>query len=40
MARVYGLEVVRMSSADVLPYDYENYGKEILVYLDAAKNKS
>ncbi|MGB0115643.1 MAG: M28 family metallopeptidase [Terriglobales bacterium] len=40
MARIYGLEVVRMSSADVLPYDYENYGKEILVYLDAAKNKS
>jgi N-acetylated-alpha-linked acidic dipeptidase len=34
------LEVLRMSSADVLPYDYENYGKEILVYLDAAKNKS
>jgi N-acetylated-alpha-linked acidic dipeptidase len=40
MARVYGLEVVRMSSADVLPYDYENYGKEILVYLDSAKSKS
>ncbi|MFY9841540.1 MAG: M28 family metallopeptidase [Terriglobales bacterium] len=40
MARVYGLEVLRMSSADVLPYDYENYGKEILVYLDAAINKS
>jgi N-acetylated-alpha-linked acidic dipeptidase len=40
MARVYGLEVIRMSSADVLPYDYENYGKEILVYLDAAKSKS
>ena len=40
MARVYGLEVLRMSSADVLPYDYENYGKEILVYLDAARNKS
>jgi N-acetylated-alpha-linked acidic dipeptidase len=39
MARIYGLEVLRMSSADVLPYDYENYGKEILVYLDAAKNK-
>jgi N-acetylated-alpha-linked acidic dipeptidase len=39
MARVYGLELIRMSSADVLPYDYENYGKEILVYLDAAKNK-
>jgi N-acetylated-alpha-linked acidic dipeptidase len=40
MARIFGLEVLRMSSADVLPYDYENYGKEILVYLDAAKNKS
>ncbi len=40
MARIYGLEVLRMSCADVLPYDYENYGKEILVYLDAARNKS
>jgi len=40
MARIYGLEVLRMSSADVLPYDYEDYGKEILVYLDAARNKS
>ncbi|MGB6383835.1 MAG: M28 family metallopeptidase [Terriglobales bacterium] len=40
MARVYGLEVLRMSSADVLPYDYETYGKEILVYLDSAKGKS
>ena len=40
MARIYGLEVLRMSGADVLPYDYENYGKEILVYLDAAKSKS
>ncbi|MGA7077542.1 MAG: M28 family metallopeptidase [Terriglobales bacterium] len=40
MARIYGLEVVRMANADVLPYDYENYGKEILVYLDAAKNRS
>jgi N-acetylated-alpha-linked acidic dipeptidase len=40
MARIYGLEVLRMSSADVLPYDYENYGKEILVYLDAARTRS
>jgi len=40
MARIYGLEVLRMSSADVLPYDYESYGKEVLVYLDAARNKS
>jgi N-acetylated-alpha-linked acidic dipeptidase len=40
MARVYGLEVLRMSGADVLPYDYENYGKEILVYLESARFKS
>jgi N-acetylated-alpha-linked acidic dipeptidase len=40
MARVYGLEALRMADADVLPYDYEDYGKEILVYLDAAKNKA
>jgi N-acetylated-alpha-linked acidic dipeptidase len=29
-----------MANADVLPYDYEEYGKEILAYLDAAKKKS
>ncbi|MGB9237174.1 MAG: M28 family metallopeptidase [Terriglobales bacterium] len=40
MARVYGLEVLRMADADVLPYNYEDYGKEILVYLDAAKSKA
>ncbi|MGO9646655.1 MAG: M28 family metallopeptidase [Terriglobales bacterium] len=40
MARIFGLEVLRMANADVLPDDYENYGKEILVYLDAARNKS
>jgi N-acetylated-alpha-linked acidic dipeptidase len=40
MARIYGLEMVRMAGADVLPYNYEDYGKEILVYLDAAKNKA
>jgi N-acetylated-alpha-linked acidic dipeptidase len=36
MARVFGLEVVRMANADVLPYDYEEYGKEIAAYLDTA----
>jgi N-acetylated-alpha-linked acidic dipeptidase len=40
MARVFGLELIRMSSADVLPYDYENYGREIAVYLDSAQSKS
>ena len=37
MARVFGLEAVRMADADVLPYDYEEYGKEIEVYLEAAQ---
>jgi N-acetylated-alpha-linked acidic dipeptidase len=40
MARVYGLEILRMSDVDVLPFDYETYGKEIVVYLDAARTKS
>jgi len=40
MSRVYGLEVLRMADADVLPYNYEDYGKEILVYLDAARSKA
>jgi N-acetylated-alpha-linked acidic dipeptidase len=37
MARVFGLEALRMADADVLPYDYEEYGKEIAVYLDDAE---
>ncbi len=40
MARIFGLEMLRMSSADVLPYDYEEYGKEIANYLDAASRKA
>src|SRR5208337_2166516 len=40
MARVYGLEVLRMADADVIPYDYEEYGKEIQLYLKAAKAKA
>jgi N-acetylated-alpha-linked acidic dipeptidase len=40
MSRIFGLEVLRMSNADVLPFDYETYGKEILAYLNAAKTKS
>lgn len=40
MARVLGLEALRMADADVLPYDYEEYGKEIAVYLDAARKRS
>jgi len=40
MARVLGLEAVRMADADVLPYDYEEYGKEIAAYLDTARKRS
>jgi N-acetylated-alpha-linked acidic dipeptidase len=40
MARVFGLEAVRMADADVLPYDYEEYGKEIAAYLDAAHKRA
>ncbi|HEY3618841.1 MAG TPA: M28 family metallopeptidase [Candidatus Sulfotelmatobacter sp.] len=40
MARVFGLEAVRMADADVLPYDYEEYGKEIAAYLDAARKRA
>lgn len=40
MARVFGLEALRMADADVLPYDYEEYGKEVLAYLDAAHKRA
>lgn len=40
MARVFGIELLHMAQADVLPYDYETYGDEIAQYLDAAEKKS
>jgi N-acetylated-alpha-linked acidic dipeptidase len=40
MARIFGLEALRIADADVLPYDYEEYGKEITVYLDAAAKRA
>jgi N-acetylated-alpha-linked acidic dipeptidase len=40
MARVFGLEAVRMADADVLPYDYEEYGKEIAVYIETARKRA
>jgi len=37
MARVFGLEALRMTDCVVLPFDYEEYASEILVYVrDAA----
>jgi N-acetylated-alpha-linked acidic dipeptidase len=40
MARVLGLEALRMADADVLPYDYSDYAREIAVYLEAARRKA
>lgn len=40
MARVLGLEAVRMSDTDVLPYDYEDYAREVKAYIETAKRKA
>ena len=40
MARVFGLEALRMADADVLPFDYVTYAREISGYIDAAKKKA
>ena len=40
MARVLGLEALRMADADVLPYDYVAYAAAISSYIGAAKNKA
>jgi N-acetylated-alpha-linked acidic dipeptidase len=39
-ARVFGLEILHMADADVLPYDYELYGKEVLGYVESAEHRS
>ena len=39
-ARFLGLEILHMADADVLPYDYDVYAKEIRGYLDKADNRS
>lgn len=40
MARVLGLETLRMSDADVLPLDYAAYACEISEYIRSAKRKA
>ncbi|HEX4032032.1 MAG TPA: M28 family metallopeptidase [Terracidiphilus sp.] len=40
MARVFGLEAVRMADAEVLPYDYVTYAHEVAQYIDAAKARA
>jgi len=40
MARVYGLEAIRMASTDMLPLNYDEYGKEITEYVTVAEQKA
>jgi N-acetylated-alpha-linked acidic dipeptidase len=40
MARVFGLEVLRMAQADALPFDYETYGAEVRKHLEAAQRRA
>ena len=40
MARAFGLEIIRMSDVDALPYDFEQYGKEVGEYIAAAQKRA
>jgi N-acetylated-alpha-linked acidic dipeptidase len=40
MARMLGIEVLRLADADLLPCDYENYGKEIAAYVRTARERA
>jgi N-acetylated-alpha-linked acidic dipeptidase len=40
MARIFGLEVLRMAQADALPYDYESYGREVHEHLEKAQRRA
>lgn len=39
-ARVLGLEALRMANADLLPYNYADYGGEVVGYLQTAQKKA
>jgi N-acetylated-alpha-linked acidic dipeptidase len=39
-ARVFGLEILHMADADILPYDYRPYSKEIAGYIVTAQQKA
>lgn len=40
MARFFGLQSIRIADCDVLPFDYEEYGKEVSSYIETARKKS
>jgi N-acetylated-alpha-linked acidic dipeptidase len=39
-ARVFGLEILHMADADVLPYDYKLYGHDVAGYIAAAQKRA
>ena len=39
-ARVFGLEILHMADADVLPYDYEAYARSIAGYITSAAERA
>lgn len=39
-ARFFGLEIIHMADADVLPFDYTMYAQEIQGYLDQAQSRA
>jgi N-acetylated-alpha-linked acidic dipeptidase len=39
-ARVFGLEILHMADADVLPYDYRAYGKDVVGYVAEAQKQA
>lgn len=40
MARVFGIEVLRMAQADALPFDYDVYGQEVRRHLETAEKRA
>ncbi len=40
MARIFGMEILRLADAEILPFDYEAYGKEITAYLETARDRA
>ena len=39
-ARVFGIEILHMADADVLPYNYRLYGHEVMNYVTAAQTRA
>jgi N-acetylated-alpha-linked acidic dipeptidase len=39
MSIIWGMAALRMANADILPFDYANYAKEIFTYIEEIKEK-